>query len=85
MNLFNKLTIKQQILGLLIIVVLSVLSSVLLSANDMQIRLATAIDEIEKSTNTTVDIYERQINDFWQLRLNFARSVYSNQGGIALC
>ncbi|MFA4727060.1 methyl-accepting chemotaxis protein, partial [Vibrio vulnificus] len=61
MNLFNKLTIKQQILGLLIIVVLSVLSSVLLSANDMQIRLATAIDEIEKSTNTTVDIYERQI------------------------
>ncbi|HAS6410143.1 TPA: methyl-accepting chemotaxis protein, partial [Vibrio vulnificus] len=78
MNLFNKLTIKQQILGLLIIVVLSVLSSVLLSANDMQIRLATAIDEIEKSTNTTVDIYERQINDFWQLRLNFARSVYSN-------
>ncbi|HFQ5052525.1 hypothetical protein [Vibrio vulnificus] len=56
MNLFNKLTIKQQILGLLIVVVLSVLSSVLLSANDMQSRLATAIDEIEKSTDITVDI-----------------------------
>ncbi|HAS6935450.1 methyl-accepting chemotaxis protein [Vibrio vulnificus] len=77
MNLFNKLTIKQQILGLLIVVVFSILSSVLLSANDMQSRLETAIDEIEKSTDITVDIYEHQIDEFWQLRLNFTRSVYS--------
>ncbi|WP_242524804.1 hypothetical protein [Vibrio vulnificus] len=67
MNLFNKLTIKQQILGLLIVVVFSILSSVLLSANDMQSRLETAIDEIEKSTDITVDIYEHQIDEFWQL------------------
>lgn len=78
MNLFNKLSIKQQIMGVFLLTIIAVFLANIISMRSMSKTLSSASDQITISSDRVINIYEAQIGSFWQLRLDFARAVYSD-------
>ncbi|EGR0593201.1 methyl-accepting chemotaxis protein [Vibrio cholerae] len=79
MNFFNNFTIKQQVIGLFLLMIIMLLTANVFSIISMSKTLESTSEKIKVENDTTILIYEEQIGSFSQILLEFERSIYSEE------